>query len=191
MNISRRDFVKGSLFTAGSIAAGLAPSIADAASEIPRVYFTKDLSAAGMLRLYAMVNHNITGKIAVKLHTGEPDGPNILPREWIKVFLAQMPHAHIVECNVLYPSPRRTTEGHRKTLEQNGWTSFTTVDIMDEDGDAPLMEDGGHFIPGPDHVPAAVGGAAVPGPDNGSPRDGGIGFAAVGMQDQNLRFLGA
>ena len=146
MNISRRDFVKGSLFTAGSIAAGLAPSIADAASEIPRVYFTKDLSAAGMLRLYAMVNHNITGKIAVKLHTGEPDGPNILPREWIKAFLAQMPHAHIVECNVLYPSPRRTTEGHRKTLEQNGWTSFTTVDIMDEDGDAPLHVSGGKWL---------------------------------------------
>lgn len=146
MNISRRDFVKGSLFTAGSIAAGLAPSIADAASEIPRVYFTKDLSAAGMLRLYAMVNHNITGKIAVKLHTGEPDGPNILPREWIKAFLAQMPHAHIVECNVLYPSPRRTTEGHRKTLEQNGWTSFTTVDIMDEDGDAPLPVSGGKWL---------------------------------------------
>lgn len=146
MNISRRDFVKGSLFTAGSIAAGLAPSIADAASEIPRVYFTKDLSAAGMLRLYAMVNHNITGKIAVKLHTGEPDGLNILPREWIKAFLAQMPHAHIVECNVLYPSPRRTTEGHRKTLEQNGWTSFTTVDIMDEDGDAPLPVSGGKWL---------------------------------------------
>ena len=146
MNISRRDFVKGSLFTAGSIAAGLAPSIADAASEIPRVYFTKDLSAAGMLRLYAMVNHNITGKIAVKLHTGEPDGPNILPREWIKAFLAQMPHAHIVECNVLYPSPRRTTEGHRKTLEQNGWTSFTTVDIMDEDGDAPIPVSGGKWL---------------------------------------------
>lgn len=146
MNISRRDFVKGSLFTAGAIAASLAPSIADAASEIPRVYFTKDLSVAGMLRLYAMVNHNITGKIAVKLHTGEPDGPNILPREWIKAFLAQMPHAHIVECNVLYPSPRRTTEGHRKTLEQNGWTSFTTVDIMDEDGDAPLPVSGGKWL---------------------------------------------
>ena len=96
MNISRRDFVKGSLFTAGSIAAGLAPSIADAASEIPRVYFTKDLSAAGMLRLYAMVNHNITGKIAVKLHTGEPDGPNILPRDWMRT---EMPRSLFPEEN--------------------------------------------------------------------------------------------
>lgn len=43
-----------------------------------------------------------------------------------------------MECNVLYNSPRQTTEGHRKTLENNGWTAFTNVDIMDEDGDVPL-----------------------------------------------------
>ncbi len=146
MSISRRDFVKRSVLTAGAIATGLAPSITNAASEISRVYFTKDLSAAGMLRLYGMINQNITGKIAVKLHTGEPDGPNILPREWIKAFLAQVPNANIVECNVLYASPRQTSEGHRRTLEQNGWTSFTSVDIMDEDGDTPLPIPGGKWL---------------------------------------------
>ena len=61
MSISRRDFVKRSVLTAGAIATGLAPSITNAASEISRVYFTKDLSAAGMLRLYGMINQNITG----------------------------------------------------------------------------------------------------------------------------------
>lgn len=121
MSITRRDFVKRGLVTAGAIAAGL-------------------------IRLYNMVNQNITGKIAVKLHTGEPDGPNILPREWIKAFLAQTPNANVVECNVLYASPRQTTAGHRKTLEQNGWTSFTTVDIMDEDGDTPLPVAGGKWL---------------------------------------------
>lgn len=146
MSVTRRDFVKQGLVTAGAIAIGLAPRMANAVSEIPRVYFTKDLSAAGLIRLYSMVNQNITGKIAVKLHTGEPDGPNILPREWIKAFLAQTPNANVVECNVLYASPRQTTAGHRKTLEQNGWTSFTTVDIMDEDGDTPLPVAGGKWL---------------------------------------------
>lgn len=146
MSVTRRDFVKQGLVTAGAIAIGLAPRMANAVSEIPRVYFTKDLSAAGLIRLYNMVNQNITGKIAVKLHTGEPDGPNILPREWIKAFLAQTPNANVVECNVLYASPRQTTAGHRKTLEQNGWTSFTTVDIMDEDGDTPLPVAGGKWL---------------------------------------------
>lgn len=146
MSITRRDFVKRGLVTAGAIATGLAPRMANAVSEIPRVYFTKDLSATGLIRLYNMVNQNITGKIAVKLHTGEPDGPNILPREWVKAFLAQTPNANVVECNVLYASPRQTTAGHRKTLEQNGWTSFTTVDIMDEDGDTPLPVAGGKWL---------------------------------------------
>lgn len=140
--LSRRDFIKSTAFTAGALATGVFPRLANAA-EKSKVYFTKDLSAAGLLRLYGMVNQDITGKIAVKLHTGEPGGPNILPREWIKTFLAQVPNANIVECNVLYGSPRQTTEGHRRTLEQNGWTAFTTVDIMDEDGDVSLPIPGG------------------------------------------------
>lgn len=145
MNISRRAFVKGSLLTAGAIAAGLTPGMSEAV-ERPEVYFTSDLSAESLLRLYRLVNRNITGNIAVKLHTGEPGGPNILPREWVRDFLAQVPRSTIVECNVLYASPRQTTEGHRKTLEQNGWTEFAAVDIMDEDGDTPLPIHGGKWL---------------------------------------------
>lgn len=145
MNISRRAFVKGSLLTAGAIAAGLTPGMSEAV-ERPKVYFTSDLSAESLLRLYRLVNRNITGNIAVKLHTGEPGGPNILPREWVRDFLAQVPRSTIVECNVLYASPRQTTEGHRKTLEQNGWTEFAAVDIMDEDGDTPLPIHGGKWL---------------------------------------------
>lgn len=145
MSISRRNFVRASLLTAGAVAAGLSP-IAAGASERAKVYFTKDLSAESLLRLYRMVNQNITGNIAVKLHTGEPDGPNILPREWVKAFLTEVPHTTIVECNVLYASPRQTTEGHRRTLERNGWTEFATVDIMDEDGDTPLPIRGGRRL---------------------------------------------
>ena len=145
MSISRRNFVRASLLTAGAVAAGLSPLTAGA-SERAKVYFTKDLSAESLLRLYRMVNQNITGNIAVKLHTGEPDGPNILPREWVKAFLTEVPHTTIVECNVLYASPRQTTEGHRRTLERNGWTEFATVDIMDEDGDTPLPIRGGRWL---------------------------------------------
>lgn len=145
MSISRRNFVRGSLLAAGAVAAGLSPLTAGA-SERAKVYFTKDLSAESLLRLYRMVNQNITGNIAVKLHTGEPDGPNILPREWVKAFLTEVPHTTIVECNVLYASPRQTTEGHRRTLERNGWTEFATVDIMDEDGDTPLPIRGGRWL---------------------------------------------
>ena len=145
MKISRRSFVKNSIITAGMLASGAIPCFAGAA-EKSKVYFMQELSAASLLTLYHMVNQDITGKIAVKLHTGEPGGPNILPREWIRNFLSQVPGTTIVESNVLYASPRQTTEGHRRTLEQNGWTAFTTVDILDEEGDIPLPVPGGRWL---------------------------------------------
>ena len=111
----------------------------------PVVYFTRDLSAEGLKKVYNKINQDLTGKVAVKLHTGEPHGPNILPREWVKELLTQIPNATIVETNVLYDSPRQTTKGHRETLKINGWT-FSPVDIMDEDGAVMIPVKGGkHF----------------------------------------------
>ncbi len=110
-----------------------------------QVFFTKDISLEGLMKVYARVNQGMSGKIAIKLHTGEPHGPNILPREMVRGFQANIPNSSIVECNVLYPSPRQTTEGHRETLRTNGWT-FCPVDIMDEDGDVSLPIPGGKWL---------------------------------------------
>ena len=151
--LSRRDFMKGSAVALGTVALGglsrPAPAVAAQATEgtptdgKATVYFSTECSAEALKKLYAKVNGHITGKVALKLHTGEPHGPNILPREWLREFMELIPGSTIVECNVLYASPRQTTEGHRKTLETNGWTAFTTVDIMDEDGDVSLPIPGG------------------------------------------------
>ena len=96
-----------------------------------KVYFTKEISTESLIKLYNLVNGEIYGKVAIKLHTGEKNGPNILPRDMVKEFQAQVPNSRIVECNTLYEGDRYTTEGHRETLKVNGWT-FSDVDIMDE-----------------------------------------------------------
>lgn len=97
------------------------------------VYFTRDLSGAGLKKIYERVNENISGKVAIKLHTGEPDGPNIIPREWVKEFIeSECKDATIVETNTYYAGERYTTSQHRKTLEVNGW-NFCPVDIMDNE----------------------------------------------------------
>lgn len=102
------------------------------------VYFTRDLSADGLRKIYSRVNGNISGKVAVKLHTGEKHGPNIIPREWVRELMEkEIPNAVIVETNTYYEGDRYTTEQHRETLKVNGWT-FCPVDIMDEDGTAML-----------------------------------------------------
>lgn len=148
--ISRRHFLKaGSLTLGACMAGGLVPAAATAAEAASngkaQVFFTRDLSAEGLCRIYERVAAPLQGRVAVKLHTGEPEGPNILPREWVKALLPQVPQSTIVECNVLYSSPRQTTEGHRETLRVNGWT-FCPVDIMDAEGDARLPVRGGKWI---------------------------------------------
>ena len=96
-----------------------------------KVYFTRTIDAEHLIKLYKLVNENIFGKVGIKLHTGEKHGPNILPRDMVKAFQAQVPNSAIVECNTLYHGDRYTTEDHRDTLKINGWT-FCPVDIMDE-----------------------------------------------------------
>ena len=98
------------------------------------VYFTRDLSAEGLKKIFERINSPLTGNVAIKLHTGEQHGPNIIPRPWVKDLInADLPDATIIETNTYYEGDRYTTEQHRETLKVNGW-DFCPVDIMDEDG---------------------------------------------------------
>lgn len=110
------------------------------------VYFTRDLSAKGLLKVYNRIQEHLNGKVAVKLHTGEQHGPNIIPRPWVEELIkAQLPDATIVETNTYYEGDRYTTDQHLETLKVNGWT-FCPVDIMDADGTVDLpVKDGKWF----------------------------------------------
>lgn len=110
------------------------------------VYFTRNLSPEGLIKAYEQVSENIEGNVGVKLHTGEQNGPNIIPREWVKALLQKdLPKAKIVETNTYYEGDRYMTEQHRKTLEVNGWT-FCPVDIMDEEDTLTLPVRGGKWF---------------------------------------------
>ena len=83
-----------------------------------KVYFTRDLSAEGLKKVYEKVNSNILGRVAVKLHTGEKNGPNIIPRDWVRELIeSDIPEATIVETNTYYEGDRYTTKQHLETLE--------------------------------------------------------------------------
>lgn len=110
------------------------------------VFFTRDLSAEGLVKIYGRIQEVLEGKVAVKLHTGEKNGPNIIPREWVKTLLEEkLPKGVIIETNSYYEGDRDSTEKHRETLKVNGWT-FAPVDIMDEDGTVFLPVRGGKWF---------------------------------------------
>ncbi len=162
MDISRRDLLKMAGMAAIGTAVGGGINVSEAATITTRnirltrqapvvgsklvenpvgsaakVYFMRTISTENLIRLYNLINGEIYGRVGIKLHTGEPHGPNILPRDMVQAFQAQVPNSNIVECNTLYAGARYTTAGHRETLRTNGWT-FCPVDIMDEDGDFVL-----------------------------------------------------
>ena len=84
--------------------------------------------------------------MGIKLHTGEKDGPNIIPRPWVKKLVDErLSSAAIVETNTYYEGDRYTTPQHRETIAVNGWT-FCPVDILDEDGIVMLPVNGGKWF---------------------------------------------
>jgi uncharacterized Fe-S center protein len=151
--VNRRSFITAAAASALGAASGVPVSAAEkgaaeqkgAPAGRARVYFTRHIDADHLIKLYKLVNGSITGKVAVKLHTGEPHGPNILPRDMVKAFIAAVPNSTIVETNTLYHGGRYTTADHRRTLEINGWT-FSPVDIMDEEGTVNLPVKGGKHL---------------------------------------------
>jgi uncharacterized Fe-S center protein len=137
--IPRRAFLKNGAIVLGGVAVADLNGMADAATAPGKsqVFFTRDISVNGLLKIYSKINAGMTGRIGIKLHSGEPHGPNLLPIELIQGLQPHLPNSAIVECNVLYPSPRQNTATHRETLRTNGFT-FCPVDIMDANGDAML-----------------------------------------------------
>ncbi len=158
MSMTRRNFVKMAGVVGLVGLTGLATACgeekkaaADSAdkketsAEKSKVYFTKKIDAENLIKLYQKINSEISGKIAIKLHSGEPHGPNILPRDMVQKFQAQIPNSTIIEANVAYGGARATTERHLETLKTNGWT-FCPVDIIDADGDVNFPVNGGFHL---------------------------------------------
>jgi uncharacterized Fe-S center protein len=128
------------------------------------VFFTKDISVKGLLKIYSQINRGMTGRVCIKLHTGEPHGPNLLPIALVKGLQAEIPDSTIIECNVLYPGPRHETASHREVIKTNGF-DFCPVDIMDEEGDVSLpvpgmkkfLAKGQGYVPADHLMEVAVG----------------------------------
>ena len=93
------------------------------APEAPRVYFVRDITPENMVRLYEALERPATGKVAVKLSTGEPGGHNFLKPELIKD-LVQKVGGTIVECNTAYGGGRASTENHLKAAADHGFTAI-------------------------------------------------------------------
>lgn len=112
---------------------------------LPKVYFIREISSENLLRIYDSLGREATGKVAVKLSTGEPGNENYLQPALIAALVRKV-NGTIVECNTAYEGGRNKTELHRKAAEDHGFTAIAPVDIMDADGETELPVKGGRHL---------------------------------------------
>lgn len=116
-----------------------------------KVFFSSEITPEKVVELFHAASNDLPGgilpgKVAVKLHSGEPSNQNFLKPEFWQPVVNDV-HGTVVECNTAYDGGRNTTEKHRETMEKHGWSKHFTVDIMDAEGpDAELLIPNGKRI---------------------------------------------
>ena len=98
-----------------------------------KVYFTREITPEGVLRLYQMLGKELPGKVATKLHSGEVGNQNFLKPDFWKPIIEHV-NGTVVECNTAYEGQRNTTEKHLRTLSKHGWSEHFKVDLLDAEG---------------------------------------------------------
>ena len=97
------------------------------------VYFTSEITPESLVKIFQALGVEPSGRVAVKISTGESSQTNHLRPEFMKD-LVQSVGGSLVECNTAYRGNRNTTEAHKKAIAERGYNEIAPVDIMDEEG---------------------------------------------------------
>ena len=122
-----------------------APQKEDAQDSLPKVYMYREITPENLVKIYRALGREATGRVAVKLSTGEPGGHNFLSPSLVSPLVKEV-NGTIVECNTAYAGRRTSTEEHLKAAEEHGFTAIAPVDIMDADGEVALPVSGGKHL---------------------------------------------
>ena len=102
-------------------------------SEKSKVFFTREITPEKVVEMFKLLEKELTGNIAIKVHSGEEGNQNYLRPEFMKPMIDYL-NGTVVECNTAYGGERNTTEKHLKTIERHGWNKLFKFDLMDEEG---------------------------------------------------------
>lgn len=108
------------------------------------VYFTKEITPQSVLRLYKALGVELKGKVAVKVHSGEPGNQNFLRPDFWRDMINHV-GGTVVECNTAYKGKRDTTKAHLETFHNHGWDEFP-IEILDAEGPDLVLEMKGGII---------------------------------------------
>ena len=102
-----------------------------------KVFFTKNITSDSLMKIYKALGVELTGKVGVKVSTGERGSKGYLKADLIGPFVKSL-NGTIIECNTAYAGARNTVEDHLEVAKEHGFTEFADVDIMDADGEVKI-----------------------------------------------------
>ena len=102
-----------------------------------KVYFTKVITKESILKMYKILEKELTGNVAIKVHSGESGNQNYIKPEIYEEVINYL-NGTVVECNTAYEGERNTTEKHKKLIDKHGWSKYYKVDILDETDEIEL-----------------------------------------------------
>ncbi len=105
--------------------------------EKAKVYFIKDITPENIIKAYEVLGKKLSGKVAVKMHSGEQGNKNYLRPKFVKDVINHV-NGTVVECNTAYPGARNSTEKHRQLIKEHEWEKYFPFDLLDAEG--PDME---------------------------------------------------
>ena len=103
------------------------------------VYFSSKITPEQVLSMYRTVGGNLTGRVAVKVHSGEPGNQNFLKPELWRPVIEEV-GGTVVECNTAYDGERNTTERHVKVLKKHGWSEVFKTELLDAEGPDVVLD---------------------------------------------------
>lgn len=109
------------------------------------VYMTTDITSEGVMAAYKALGRQAAGKVAIKIHMGEPGNRNYLSPELVRE-LARAVNGTFVDSNTAYGGRRGNTAGHLEAAKEHGFTAAAPVDILDADGEITLPIRGGKHL---------------------------------------------
>ena len=114
---------------------------------VSKVYFTKEITPENVVRLFDVLGRKLSGRVAVKVHSGEAGHQNFLHPEFWKPMVEHV-GGTVVECNTAYEGERNSTEKHKKLIYNHGWNKYFDVDLMDAEGpdiEIPIKRNAKHL----------------------------------------------
>lgn len=99
-----------------------------------KVYFTKEITPESLVRIYKALGVEATGRVAVKISTGEGGNTHYLKPPFLRQLVEEV-NGTIVECGTAYGGTRQDPKKHWETIHEHGFDSIFAVDLMDEFGE--------------------------------------------------------